>query len=65
MVPCPKCGGPMMRVGREGFMEDVVYPLMGRFPWICAICKSRLLIKMRLARHQPVILPNTQEQEPD
>jgi hypothetical protein len=55
----------MMRVGREGFMEDVVYPLMGRFPWICAICKSRVLIKMRLARHQPVILPNTQEQEPD
>jgi hypothetical protein len=52
MVPCPKCAGPMTRVRREGFMEDVVYLWAGRYPWICAICKSRVMIPLRRSRRQ-------------
>jgi len=52
MVPCPKCDGPLMRVEREGFMEEVVYPWTGRFPWVCSFCKVRVLVKLRHTRNR-------------
>jgi hypothetical protein len=61
MVPCPKCEGPMMRVGRQGFMEEIVYPWTGRFPWICAICKKRVLIKLRLPTRPRGVMTNHQD----
>lgn len=58
MVPCPKCKGPMMRARREGWVEEVVYPLTGRYPWICAFCKRRSVIRMRMPRRGTLIETN-------
>jgi hypothetical protein len=48
----------MMRAKREGWVEEVLYPLTGRYPWICAFCKRRSVIPMRAARRGALIETN-------
>jgi hypothetical protein len=43
---CPKCKtGTMMRVEREGYLEKNWLARWGYFPWLCAECKRRVLMK--------------------
>ena len=45
---CPKCKlGTLIRVGREGFLEQRLFAWRGYYPWICAECKRRVLIRFR------------------
>jgi ribosomal protein L37AE/L43A len=46
-LKCPKCKERQLaRISRRGFLRVRIYPLLGLFPWQCAICgKERLLLK--------------------
>ena len=46
---CPTCnrGGELARTRRVGLLERHVYPRFGYFPWICALCKVRIFLKIR------------------
>jgi hypothetical protein len=47
-MACKKCGAnEMMRRKREGFLEKSIYPRFGYYPWVCAICKKEVLLKVR------------------
>ena len=46
-LQCPKCKERQLaRISRRGFLRERIYPLLGLFPWQCAICgNERLLFK--------------------
>jgi DNA-directed RNA polymerase subunit RPC12/RpoP len=53
-VVCQKCGsGKVQRVFRDGFLQQVVYPLFGFYPWRCTTCGSRTLRRKRRRRKTP------------
>jgi hypothetical protein len=37
----------MARVGRHGFLQQRIYPLLGLYPWQCAICGKHALLRRR------------------
>ena len=44
MVPktCDRCGGaPYRRVNRKGWLERVLLPKLGFYPWECVHCRIR------------------------
>ena len=50
---CPKCKfGNLFRTNREGFFEKNLYVLRGYYPWLCASCKRRSLVKARGERRR-------------
>lgn len=45
---CPKCKSPRIhRVKREGFVRVKLAPLFGYFPWECAACGKKQLLRTR------------------
>jgi DNA-directed RNA polymerase subunit RPC12/RpoP len=53
-IVCQKCGsGKVQRVFRDGFLQQVVYPLFGFYPWRCTTCGSRTLRRKRRRRKTP------------
>ena len=45
---CPRCDGiELRRQGRVGFLQRVLYPRMGLFPWECGLCRKIFLLKQR------------------
>ena len=40
----------MHRSERRSFIERVVYPLFGMFPWRCGHCRNRVLLQDRGSR---------------
>jgi hypothetical protein len=45
---CPKCEQVQLaRIARRGFLRERFLPLLGLFPWQCAICGEELLIRNR------------------
>ena len=47
-MKCPSCKlDGMLRSTRRGFLEIVVYPMMGYYPWTCGACCRRYLMKAR------------------
>jgi hypothetical protein len=39
LLLCPKCEvGKLQRVFREGFLQEIIYPRFGYFPWRCLTC---------------------------
>ncbi len=51
---CPSCGEPQSsRTKRRGFVQTVVLPLLGYFPWECASCRFQHLSRQRgVRRHR-------------
>jgi hypothetical protein len=50
---CSKCNRPTMnRTGRKTFMERVVYPLLGKYPWTCKVCRTTELLSDRGTRRK-------------
>jgi hypothetical protein len=59
-VLCTKCKfGELSRTKRVGLMEELIYPHLGYFPWICSECKERVIVKHRGERS--VSLPHAEE----
>jgi hypothetical protein len=63
-MTCKKCKhGNLFRVNREGFLENRVYNRWGYYPWLCASCKRRSIVKARgerrkkQAEFEPVSIP--------
>jgi ribosomal protein L37AE/L43A len=47
-VLCPRCGAKeMARVSRQGFWQERVLPMFGRYPWQCAICGEERVLRRR------------------
>lgn len=52
-ILCPTCGTQTLRrTSRKGFMQRVIYPRFGYYPWECSRCNVAQLIKNRGARHR-------------
>jgi len=48
---CPTCGDAIMRrLQRKIFLERVIYPLFGYFPWECPVCRKSRLLRTRHRR---------------
>jgi hypothetical protein len=60
-MQCTKCrfDGKLSRTKRVGLFEEHLYPFFGYFPWICSMCKRRILVKNRGERRhsQPEDMP--------
>lgn len=40
-VVCPKCASTnVSRVRRQGFLQNLIYPRLGKFPWLCGDCNN-------------------------
>ncbi len=37
----------MARVSRRGFWQERVLPMLGRYPWQCAICGEERILRRR------------------
>jgi hypothetical protein len=37
----------MARVSRRGFWQERILPLLGRYPWQCAICGESRMLRRR------------------
>lgn len=48
-IDCTICkfDGKLSRTKRAGLLEERIYPYFGYFPWICSLCKRRILLKNR------------------
>ena len=47
-IACQRCGGEKVhRVYREGFLQEVVYPWFGYFPWRCTACGYLAMLRKR------------------
>jgi uncharacterized Zn finger protein len=47
-IPCQRCGGEKVhRVFREGFLQEVVYPWFGYYPWRCTTCGHLAMLRKR------------------
>jgi ssDNA-binding Zn-finger/Zn-ribbon topoisomerase 1 len=58
-VNCPKCKlGGVMRVKREGFLENAVLARCGYYPWLCAECKRRVMLRVREDVGRGMLQPN-------
>lgn len=52
---CPGCGHEQLaRIARRGFLRKKVYPLLGFYPWECAMCRKEFLIRKRGAGYRRV-----------
>jgi DNA-directed RNA polymerase subunit RPC12/RpoP len=50
-IPCQRCGGEKVhRVFREGFLQRVVYPWFGYYPWRCTTCGYLVMLRKRHRR---------------
>ena len=49
---CPRCKGKVFRrINRFGFLQRVVLPRLGVYPWECVMCRRKALF--RDAGHRP------------
>lgn len=47
-LQCPRCRQQeMVRVARHGFWQEHIFPMLGRYPWHCAICGKSCLLQRR------------------
>ncbi len=46
-MQCTKCGSPLRRVSRHGFLQEKFYPIFGYFPWECPRCRVPVMKKGR------------------
>jgi len=47
-VYCWKCGSDRVyRVERKGFMQEMIYPLFGFYPWRCKSCHRHAMLRKR------------------
>ena len=54
-LKCPKCHQDQMaRIARHGFLRNHIYPLLGLYPWQCAICGTQRLLRQRRAGYRRV-----------
>jgi hypothetical protein len=37
----------MARIARRGVLREQIYPLLGLYPWQCAICGKELMLRRR------------------
>jgi hypothetical protein len=37
----------MARIARRGFWRERILPLLGRYPWLCAICGEEQILRRR------------------
>ena len=45
---CPDCQSvDVRRLDREGFLERLVLPRLGLFPWECPACRNRIYLARR------------------
>jgi hypothetical protein len=45
---CPRCGiDYLRRMSRSGFLQRVIYPIFGYYPWRCRVCRGSYMIKKR------------------
>ncbi|AFL90391.1 hypothetical protein Terro_4186 [Terriglobus roseus DSM 18391] len=52
---CAACSkGRMFRSGRRGLWENYVLPLMGKYPWRCGFCRTRVMLTDRGPERQYV-----------
>ena len=43
---CDRCSGKFFRrLNRKGFLERNVLPPLGFFPWECALCRRKILLR--------------------
>ena len=43
---CDRCSGKFFRrLNRKGFMERTVLPHLGFFPWECALCRRKVVLR--------------------
>ncbi len=50
---CPHCEGiELRRQGRVGFMQRVVLPRFGWFPWECGLCRKVYFLKQRTTEYR-------------
>jgi hypothetical protein len=50
---CHRCKRQTMsRKTRETFMERVVYPFFGKYPWTCKVCRSTEMLTDRGPRRR-------------
>jgi hypothetical protein len=66
-MQCTKChsDGKLSRTKRVGLFEEHIYPFFGYFPWICSLCKRRILIKDRGDRKRlPFVVQSTPPPSP-
>jgi DNA-directed RNA polymerase subunit RPC12/RpoP len=50
-VHCNACGSDkVVRVFREGFMQEKILPLLGYYPWRCMRCGVRVTLRKRNRR---------------
>lgn len=60
-APCPLCGkNGLRRIGREGFIDMVIRPLFGYYPWICYFCREKISIKLRSWERADLADPETE-----
>lgn len=47
-LECPNCHEEQLaRIARRGFLRNRIYPLIGLYPWQCAICGRHYLLRKR------------------
>jgi hypothetical protein len=47
-MQCPDCGmSYLRRLYRHGFMQRVIFPLIGLYPWECPICRKPIYLRKR------------------
>jgi len=43
---CDRCDGKFFRrLNRRGYFEHVVLPALGLFPWECALCRRKVILR--------------------
>jgi hypothetical protein len=43
---CDRCSGKFFRrLNRKGFLERTVFPALGFFPWECALCRRKVVLR--------------------
>jgi hypothetical protein len=43
---CVRCNGNFFRrLNRSGYMERTVLPFLGFFPWECALCRRKVILR--------------------
>ena len=43
---CDRCSGKFFRrLNRKGYLERVVLPALGFFPWECALCRRKVVLR--------------------
>jgi hypothetical protein len=52
----------MVRRKRESFLEKKLYSRFGYYPWVCQICKQRVLLKARGERRKKKRTPESDQQ---